>query len=55
MDEKKKTHLSFTVENLAMPEIHTGQADDEPDEETDGSDAAIPEIHFPHKKQATDN
>lgn len=50
MEEKKKHHLSLTIDNLAMPEIHTGRVEDEPDEDSDSPETAVPETHFSRKK-----
>lgn len=53
--KKRKLHLTFDTENLAFPEIHTGEVDNT--DETEESpvsilydNLAIPEIQFlPHK------
>ena len=49
---KHRFHLSFESENLAFPEIHTGEVDEEDDNKA-GEDSpsvqyenvAVPEIH----------
>lgn len=59
---KKKFHLSFESENLAVPEVHTGEVESEEimdqSADTEGSEdlsvqydtVAIPEVHV-HKEK----
>ena len=49
---KRRFHLSFESENLAFPEIHTGEVDKEDDSNAGESsppvqydNVAVPEIH----------
>lgn len=54
MDEKKM-HLTYDSENLAVPEIHTNEAEDIPDDSDDSEeivyeDLAVPEFHVKHAK-----
>ena len=53
--KKRKMHLTFQSENLAVPEIHTNESEEKDDnsQETSGiyyDNLAMPEIHFSHKK-----
>lgn len=55
--DKKKMNLTFESENLAVPEIHTNETEnetDKTDEETSViyDNVAIPEIHFRKKKNS---
>ena len=57
----KKMHLTFESENLAVPEIHTNEAEDSKDDtgKSDGGiiydNLAMPEIHFGHSKKPDNN
>lgn len=56
---KKKMHLTFASENLAVPEIHTNDEEEKLDDNDNTSgifydNLAVPEIHFPHKKKEDD-
>ena len=61
MRDKKKTKLTFSSENLAVPEIHTGEIEQEDElpedtEEIQYDTLAIPEIHLKkHKGPDTNN
>ncbi len=54
-DKKKKKDYKVVTENLAVPEIHTGEEievdDKAKDEPITYDNVAIPEIHF-HKKKS---
>ena len=54
--KKKKMHLTFEAENLAVPEIHTNESKNEADDRQESSgiyydNLAMPEIHISHKKK----
>ena len=57
--KKKKMHLTFESENLAVPEIHTNETKDEADDRQNSSgilydNLAMPEIHISYKKKEND-
>lgn len=54
--EEKKSHLTFTSDNLAVPEIHTKETSEQEETETENKgilydNLAMPEIHFPHPRK----
>lgn len=57
----KKMHLTFEAENLAVPEIHTNEAEDDKNnaEKSDSGivydNLAMPEIHFRQGKKQNNN
>lgn len=57
MHDKKKPKLTFSAENLAVPEIHTGEVEPEDElpentEEIQYDTVAIPEIHLKKHKES---
>ncbi|MCQ2464610.1 MAG: hypothetical protein MJ095_03400 [Oscillospiraceae bacterium] len=56
MDEKKKMHLTYDSDNLAVPEVHTNEAEDESADTEENSEIqydvlAVPEIHIRNRKK----